>query len=1164
MKIKLLCLFTFLVVLTSFAQDNSPKEIPMSSDNAIALEKAGDIPVSLFTGQANINIPLTKIKNGPINVDISLSYEASGVKVAAKPTWVGLNWFLVAGGVINRKENRKFDEYGNNSTGYIDKYSALSASNWNTPAFLSTLNATELPSDVSPDEFSFNFNGMSGSFFLNHEGKWVVKSKSDYNFKISNVVTSNYEILANGSKTYYLSRAITSFTIIADDGVKYVFGNSSNAVEYSYGTSTIHTSSVAGPQYNIQTSAWYLTQIVAPTGQIVNFNFGKYWSQYTFSSSSISNPVVIIGTSGSLPILTDINYPKRIAVSSSVLESIESNNGVSCYFNKSVNQQNLPQGPEIPYPIVPPGTSLGTSPLFEDYKFFHLDGIQMKVNNAIVNNISLTYLKIAGVRNKLQKVTFLSPDGLRTLGEYSFEYNPKNLPAITSVLEDHWGYYSGKRFWDIFYSGTGPKQIPDESQYYQSRESDANFIDAEVLQRVKYPEGGFIDFLFEPHQYSKIIKLNESSLATNSAQLLIENQSSNIVGGGLRIKKISTYESVGSVPIVKEYIYNTNSINEGTLSSGILSMKPDYINIDGSRTYFNSQAFNLTSQQSPVSYTEVMEKTGTGYNVNIYSNQDNGYLDKPTIAPVLLNTVNLWYVYRLFSSLDLERGLLLNQKIFNNSKTLIKEVSNEYNSDPNRYNNCVRTVISVVYNKFAAVPFYVFNPYLKKSVAKEYFNGNVLTNQKEFEYDPTYRLLTSEKSTNSNGEIKERRYQYAVKTIVGQNQVVNTEMATKPYVNDLIAQNIIKTPLAVQTFKSGSKVSEELTVYDKSTQTSNLLLPKNVYAARFPNLLPNIADIGNLQKKITYDKYDDKGNVLQYTVEGGITVSNIWGYKKTQLIAKLENTTYDQVASYVSNLQNLSDIDDDTCLSGNCKELNLRNNLNTLRTLFPQAMVNTYTYNPLIGLTSVTDSKGVSGYYEYDSFGRLKFLKDSALNILQEYCYNYKGQQGDCSGIQYQSVARSGSFTKNNCAAGGVGSSIAFSQELGAVTSMASQDDADADGLTLFNTNGQANANANANGICTFSSKAQSASFTRNNCGTGAGSSVNYSQVTGVATSTISQADADSKGLALFNTNGQANANANGICTFSSVAESATFRKGSCDTGVGSSVVYNQIGRAHV
>ncbi|WP_374172801.1 hypothetical protein [Flavobacterium tructae] len=1001
MKRKLpVLLLVFFSIYALNAQDNYPKEIPMSSDNAVALKNAGDIPVNLFTGQANINIPLTILKNGPLEVNVSVNYESSGVKLASKPTWVGLNWFLLAGGVINRNENIKFDEYSFQRQGYLDNYSALSASNWNTSDFLNTLNRSTNSNAIAPDEFSFNFNGMSGSFFLNHDGRWIVKSKSDYNFRISHVVTTDFQITANSS-TYKLPRAITSFTIIADDGTKYIFGQSTNAIEFSYGQSTFHSGLT---QNLMQISAWHLIQIIAPTGQEVVFNYSKFWESNPISSSSISNPVISSGGPGSLPVLTSINYPRRVAISSSVLESIVCNNGVSCYFNKSVNQMNLPQGPSMPNPSVPQGTPLGTAPVSELFQFFHLDGIQVKYNSSIVNNISFSYLKQAGIRNKLQKVSFISPDGLTTLGEYTFEYNPKILPAINSVLEDHWGYYNGKRYWDIFYLGVGTKPMPDESQYYLSREPDGNFMDAETLQRIKYPAGGYTDFLFEPNQYSKLIKLNENSLSTTSPQLLIENQASNKIGGGLRIKKISTYESTGSTPIVKEYIYNTNSINDGTSSSGVLNMKPDYMFATGNQNYFNSQAFNINSIQNLITYSEVMEKTGLGYVVSTYSNHDNGYLDKSATAPVVLNTVNLWYVYKLFSSLDLERGMLLNQKIYNTSKNIVRETNNEYNSDPNRYNNCVKTAIDILYNKFAAVPVYTFFPYLRKSAVKDYFSQGSVTNLTEYQYDTYYRLLMSQKNTYANGEVKERIFQYPINLYLGYNQEENSELDD---IKLMVTNNIISKPIEIidLVIKNGiqSVVGGKLFFYE------NLLLEKEFdLALSTQTPLTNFASsygdplgfhYSNKYKLTNSFLYDNRGNIIEEKPRIGPVTSYVWGYNKQYQIAKIVNATYQDVSSLLGtvNLKYLSDGYKYVVVRPNPEpqfkaftDVEIRDMLNTLKTGLPQSQVIIQTYAPLVGVTSITDPKGDMETYIYDSFNRLKTVKDKNQNILSENEYHNK------------------------------------------------------------------------------------------------------------------------------------------------------------------------------
>lgn len=61
--------------------------------------------------------------------------------------------------------------------------------------------------------------------------------------------------------------------------------------------------------------------------------------------------------------------------------------------------------------------------------------------------------------------------------------------------------------------------------------------------------------------------------------------------------------------------------------------------------------------------------------------------------------------------------------------------------------------------------------------------------------------------------------------------------------------------------------------------------------------------------------------------------------------------------------------------------------------IFPSdALMTTYTYAPLIGMTSETDPKGYTIYYEYDGFGRLKDAKDKDGNVLKTYQYHYQNQ----------------------------------------------------------------------------------------------------------------------------------------------------------------------------
>ncbi len=58
----------------------------------------------------------------------------------------------------------------------------------------------------------------------------------------------------------------------------------------------------------------------------------------------------------------------------------------------------------------------------------------------------------------------------------------------------------------------------------------------------------------------------------------------------------------------------------------------------------------------------------------------------------------------------------------------------------------------------------------------------------------------------------------------------------------------------------------------------------------------------------------------------------------------------------------------------------------------PSAMVVSYTFNPQVGMISKTDAAGIKTRFEYDSSGRLAFIRDNKGNIMKKYQYHYAGQ----------------------------------------------------------------------------------------------------------------------------------------------------------------------------
>ena len=94
-------LFFLLLPAVGFAQLRIDRVVSPSF-NAAALMKYCDHPIGKDYGIPKIKIPLTTVVNHDITIPISLTYHPIGIKVEEEATWLGLGWYLNAGGFITR------------------------------------------------------------------------------------------------------------------------------------------------------------------------------------------------------------------------------------------------------------------------------------------------------------------------------------------------------------------------------------------------------------------------------------------------------------------------------------------------------------------------------------------------------------------------------------------------------------------------------------------------------------------------------------------------------------------------------------------------------------------------------------------------------------------------------------------------------------------------------------------------------------------------------------------------------------------------------------------------------------------------------------------------------------------------------------------------------
>ena len=88
--------------------------LPLQSPQASSLSKYIESPVNYYNGKAGISVPIYSINFGDIEIPITLSYQADGIKVNQEASWVGLGWNLDIGGLISHDIKGDDDEYGSN------------------------------------------------------------------------------------------------------------------------------------------------------------------------------------------------------------------------------------------------------------------------------------------------------------------------------------------------------------------------------------------------------------------------------------------------------------------------------------------------------------------------------------------------------------------------------------------------------------------------------------------------------------------------------------------------------------------------------------------------------------------------------------------------------------------------------------------------------------------------------------------------------------------------------------------------------------------------------------------------------------------------------------------------------------------------------------------
>ncbi len=944
-----------------FAQPE--KRALFSVPNTASLGIFGQIPTDHFTGLPQVNIPIYEFKSRDLSVPFTLSYHAGSVKPSTYPGWVGLGWNLQAGGVITRIQNDLPDEYISYTTGIRPKgffyfYNALSGSNWADANVLNaefdTLygnNAYKAERrDKAPDEFQFNFLGMSGSLFMGQDGKWKLKTNQGLDFLVEMEVGPYALREAGAQQPSMIKNCITRFTLTAGNGTKYVFGDDKASITACQGPGSKYFNGVDSNAIEFNRmgvgggdcfsrdggtvpTSWYLTKIISITGDEIKLEYKRYGYQVISTGSSFGSEYNITNVNISInpkSSRTVVPFNDQVYIVDPVfLSKISGANGYVEFNNSKANILDY-QLFGNPYNFV--WQELKDAYYYEVFysdnnsfpksTWMKLDEIVVKNNNnQKVYSYAFNYNETPTDRLYLSSIKTKDAVGNET-PPYSFQYyypdGLNNVPYSTLKV-DHAGYYNGVDpvlnlfpgtiYYSNDYSSSGNIMAffpPSMAATYTSRrEPVQEAMKSGILKKIVYPTSGNTEFIYESHNYSKAVK---------ELPLSVEEISSNKLAGGLRIKKIISQADFNAPTQSKEYFYVRDYVNNDLRSSGVLNgPEPKYVEdeiIDNSPYYTlnyriwssNYKTPNHFTNGSHVNYTSVTEVNADGgFTIYNFSNQDNGYLNKPHVLGITTNPkpFNENAILRS-SNLELERGLLLSEKIYRKDTLLLKKVDYEYNNDASRFNVFVKRYYYDTKNVYDGSAFAIGNegvvskpfilhlstliatqnfihyPFLKK-ITETLYNqngGNPIVTVTDFTYDQ-YRNLKSEVALNSKNEAIMTSYNYANDDVPGLDA---TALEGK---NTMVVGHIVSIPLEKTITRNNFNISRTRTNYKFWGNAGTYLVRPVSQEIQLGS--------HSAEKREEFNNYDLYGNITSHNKVQDYAVSYQWGYKNVYPIAKVIN-----------------------------------------------------------------------------------------------------------------------------------------------------------------------------------------------------------------------------------------------------------------------------------
>lgn len=638
--------FIFLYGIGTGIAQGGPLKIPeytVSSPEAASFGKYGNYPVNLSTGVPTISIPLYQVKGKSLELPISLSYHASGIRVDQEATSVGLGWTLMAGGVITRTIRDRVDEQGAN--GFLVTGSSLpdynSITNLQGAGTIGTSTTLKelFTQDKEPDYFIISANGLAGSFFANNSGSFVTE----------------------GMQPFKVDANFSTNTIIVTDqvGKIYRFGKSLSGTEAI--ETTTPTTSVTDREPTMDaplprqayTSSWYLTEIIsADKTDTIKFSYTQYYYRNEKIISATRYMIYAgVGIGAIDAAGNNFDGLRKVGMTTVIsnmrmIEKVIFKSGEVRFIYSDDRLDMLSTGATIPergrlkqLEVYNRGGQFMQKIELQNNDYFSRTG-----NGAAIDGATISADRKKALR--LNSVKFYDRTNVFVY-DYKLAYDTAVIMAPRNTTsQDYWGYYNGKSNTSIIPPTFFTSSSTGQPQFYgESRNADFNYMKAGVLNKVIFPTGGFVTYEYEPNYYLSVNQLQGQTQANRQISLYAINRHSSCDPGYLT-----------GVPANNSTQFTINDVlgNNGQAVGALTVVFSDYLiypgqpmtvkleNLTNSQVYYYEHTGAQMSQQQVIN-TNIDIRQGHTYRLELKTNGATGSNTSICNSPTIQVQINYDY-----------------------------------------------------------------------------------------------------------------------------------------------------------------------------------------------------------------------------------------------------------------------------------------------------------------------------------------------------------------------------------------------------------------------------------------------------------------------------------------------------------------------------------------